>query len=81
MSNMTHTNYFKLTYPVMFYEADGSISPCPNINNMERNNRNITLAVTLRGRTGNVLFTCSDLRSCQVYVLKIPVSVRTYEAI
>ena len=40
----------------MYSHVNGSISSCRIINNIERNNRNITLAVTLRGHTGNVLF-------------------------
>ena len=50
------TNSSKLIYPVMYSEANGSITPIPIIKTVKGKHRNITLAIKLGGRMGNVLF-------------------------
>ena len=46
----------QFTQPAIYSENYGIITPVPILNTTGRNHRNITLAVTLGARTGNVLF-------------------------
>ena len=48
--------HVQFTQPAIYSGDYGGITPVPILNTTGGNNRNITLAVTVGGRTGNVLF-------------------------
>ena len=53
--------HVQFTQPAIYSGDYGGITPVPILNTTGGNNRNITLAVTVGGRTGNVLFATINL--------------------